>query len=643
LFAVTSASAPNRTDEAVPKRAAQLVAEQSAKTARRTDRFFVWLFVFQWLACIAAVLLLAPTDEPLLPREQRLWWVTVVGAVNALVPLFAMWCWPGSFFSRQLIAIAQMIWAAMLFRATDGQIGAHFPIIGSIAILACYRNWRLLVTAALIVLLRDVARGTLWAANSAVMLQAWERLAFVLLEVASLSLLIRVAASQQWLSAFNQAHLEASNRRLDADFRGRAEAFRKYTVRLERARDELRQQAAELQKARAAAENANLAKSNLVATVSHEIRTPMTAILGYADVLIGSLQHAELLKAARTIRRNGEFLLQLVDDILDLSRIESGKLTVERIACSPRQVIAEVVQLMKVRADAKHLPLVVRIDDDVPETIVSDPLRLRQILLNLVSNAIKFSSHGEIRLEAGRSGTEDQPTLRFVVSDQGIGLTTRQIESLFQPFTQGDDTVSRLYGGSGMGLWISRQLANLLGGEILVRSAPGMGSTFVVTVASRSAAEHSEPQARLCYYKPVEVRPPLLKDRRVLVADDSPDNQALVEFVLTRAGAQVTVVDDGEDAVQAAFEAQQAGSGFDLFVLDVQMPRIDGFTAATRLRAAQISAPIVVLTAHAHPEELEQSRLSGCNACLTKPIDASLVDVLARLCGDIPKLPAPVA
>lgn len=213
---MTSASALNRTTDAAQVRAAQLVAQQASKAGRQTDRLFAWLFVFQWLGSIAAALFIAPSGTPLLPPDQRLWWATVLGTANTLVPLLAMWRWPGSAFTRHLIAVSQMVWAAFLFRLTDGQMGTHFPVFGSIAILACYRDPRVLVTAALMVVVRDASRGNLWSADSAAMYYAWERLAFVLLEVASLVLVIRVAASQQWRSAFNQANLEESNRRLDA-------------------------------------------------------------------------------------------------------------------------------------------------------------------------------------------------------------------------------------------------------------------------------------------------------------------------------------------------------------------------------------------------------------------------------------------
>ncbi len=449
-------------------RATALVSEQSQAICRRTDRLFAWLLVIQWLvAMVGAVWLARPAGiSPL----DALGWASLSGGLLSGIPLLLIWRDPGGALTRHGIAVAQILWSSLLLEVTRGHLGSHFPVFASLAILACYRDWRVLLTAALVFVAREIGRQTLWPFDSPEVIREWERLIFLFLEVAALSLVIRLSVRESWLLAVGQARLENSNRRLDAEFRRRSTNYREYTERLERIRDELHVQAKQLQDARAAAEEANAAKSHLVATVSHEIRTPLTAILGYADVLLANLADAESSRAARTIKRNGEFLLQLVDDILDLSKIESGALTVESRRCWPRQIVSEVVQLMKVRAEAKSLPLIVDFGDRVPRTIHTDPLRLRQILLNLVGNAIKFSSRGEVRIRVAADSSEHQPaTLRFEVRDQGIGLTPRQIEKLFHPFSQGDEDTSRLYGGSGLGLWISRRLANLLGGDVAVQ------------------------------------------------------------------------------------------------------------------------------------------------------------------------------
>lgn len=632
---MTAVSALSRTTDLAHERAGELVAQQSMAIGRRTDRLFAWLFVAQWLAGIAAAVWIAPGHAQFSGlvgffAGPPLCSVTLLGTLATLIPLVAIWRWPGARPTRYIVAVCQMIWAALLFQFSAGNTGSHFPVFGSLAILACYRDWRVLVVAALLVVLHNLWHGSLWAPSGFVEQQAWERLAFVLLEVAALVLVIRITERETRRSAESQARLEDANRQLDEEFRERTANYRQYTECLERARDELHTQAEALRKARAEAEEANSAKSNLVATVSHEIRTPMTAILGYADVLISSLADPEHLKAARTIRRNSEYLLKLVDDILDLSKLESGKLAIELVPCSPRRIVRDVVQLMQVRADAKTLALEVDIDESVPRSVITDPMRLRQILLNLVSNAIKFSSHGAVRISLTNLVSSDNTVMELRIRDEGIGMTARQIDKLFYPFAQGDEATSRLYGGSGLGLWISRRLANLLGGEIHVESVPGQGSTFIVTIAAGYTLQPEDNAS--CGLSPETARTPLvvLKGRRVLVADDSPDNRELVSFILGKAGAEVHTVEDGERAVRTVISAQQSGTPFDVILMDVQMPLVDGFAATERLREAGYQGFIVALTADARPEQLQQSRLAGCDACLAKPIDGSLLGLLAK-------------
>ncbi len=628
--------------------ARQLVADHFAAICRRTDHLFALLMVLQWAAGIGAAIWLAPRADLVgLDRWTSVRLALIIGGVTSSVPLLLIWARPGASLTRHVVAVAQMIWSAILLHFTGARLETQFLIFSSLAILACYRDWRVLVTATLTVFAIDGLRG----ASVPGLLsdddpkRTLERLGCIFFEVVFLWLAIRLTVRETWLSATSQARLAESNRRLDAEYRERTRNYRQYTERLERVQHDLKCQAEELRQARAAAEAADAAKSQLVATVSHEIRTPITAILGFADVLLGILSDAESIQAAKTIKRNSDFLLKLVDDLLDMSRIEAGKLTLERLACAPRQIASEVLQLLQVRADAKGLQLTVECDDDVPNSIVSDPFRLRQILLNLMSNAIKFSSHGEIqtKISIQRSDLSD-PLVRFEVRDPGIGLTPRQIERLFHPFLQGEDSTPRLYGGSGLGLSISRRLANLLGGDIFVQSTPGRGSTFSFTVATggpSTAEPHASSQTEDRSVEPVAFDAFRLSGRRVLVADDSPDNQELLSFVLRKSGASVTTVGDGGAAIAQALEAMHTQTPFDAIVLDVQMPVLDGFTAAERLRALGYQGPIVTLTAYARAEEMRQAQLSGCNACLTKPIDDNFLSQLAELVREQRQLALP--
>ncbi len=400
----------------------------------------------------------------------------------------------------------------------------------------------------------------------------------------------------------------------------------------------------DLRRARDAAEAGNRAKTTFVANVSHEIRTPMTAILGYGDVLHDALRRLdvppEVPQAIETIRSNGQHLLSLLNDILDLSKIEAGQLTVEPMDVWPAQILEEVLSLMRVRAADRGLDLVVRYETPIPERIRSDPLRLRQILVNLIGNAIKFTEHGGVRVRVAFDDSRpDTPRLRFTVEDTGIGMTPEQLEHIFDAFVQADATMTRRFGGTGLGLYISRHLAAMLGGELTAESTPGRGSTFTFTVATgplknvrfvrpdrdglgmpqRQGHARSEPHDRP------------LDGVRILLAEDGPDNQRLIRFILKRAGAEVDVASDGLEAVERCLSALREGCPYDVILMDMQMPRLDGYSATRRLRDEGIRTPIIALTAHAMSDDRRKCLRAGCDAYATKPIDRA---ALLRLIAD---------
>jgi PAS domain S-box-containing protein len=390
------------------------------------------------------------------------------------------------------------------------------------------------------------------------------------------------------------------------------------------------------------AEAATRAKSEFLANMSHEIRTPMTAILGFADVLLGEpdLVRAppERVEAIRTIQRNGEYLLQLINDILDLSKIEAGKLEIEKMSCSPREVLGDLSSLMQVRADAKGISLNIGVEGPIPERIQSDPTRLRQILINLVSNAVKFTESGGVRTVARLAhGPDRESLLEFHVTDTGIGMTEEQVGKLFQPFTQADSSTTRKFGGTGLGLTISKRLAEALGGDITVLSEPGLGSTFTLTVATGSlegvrliddADWEATPESPKPTPEPVAtIRPGC----RILLAEDGPDNQRLIGFMLRKAGAEVTIAENGQAASERALHAWQSDAPFDVVLMDMQMPVMDGYTATRQLRAAGYDGPIIALTANAMDGAQEKCLASGCNDYASKPIQRErLFEAVAR-------------
>ena len=392
--------------------------------------------------------------------------------------------------------------------------------------------------------------------------------------------------------------------------------------------------AAELRRAKEAAEAATQAKSEFLANMSHEIRTPMTAILGFADSIAESCEHRcafganEFDHQAGTIRRNGQHLLQLINDILDLSLVESRRFEVENIPCSPGRIITEVRLLMQQRAEAKQVGLTVAYATPIPETIRTDPTRLRQILVNLVGNALKFTDTGSVELIARMlpASPAAKPMLELEVRDTGIGIAPGVLDEVFEPFTQADSSTTRRYGGTGLGLAISRRLARLLGGDLTAQSTPGAGSSFRLTIATgplEDVAMEQWPPAELAAEPEPngqQATPAVLPAARLLLAEDGPDNERLITAILTREGATVEVARNGEEALQLGQAARGRGEPYDLILMDMQMPVMDGYAATRALRDSGCCQPIVALTAHAMTGDREACLAAGCDDYLTKPI-----------------------
>lgn len=389
------------------------------------------------------------------------------------------------------------------------------------------------------------------------------------------------------------------------------------------------------------AEAANRAKSEFLANMSHELRSPMTAILGYTDILIADPETPRTPQETmhlETIRRNGEHLLEIINDILDLSKIEAGKMVVQQVPCSPLRVVSDVVGLMQVRADEKGLPVHVEVEEPIPTQILSDVVRLRQILINLLGNAIKFTDAGtiQVRLSCPNYGAEDA-MLRIDVIDSGIGMTDEQIKRLFQPFVQVDSSATRRFGGTGLGLTISHRMARLLEGEIEVESWPGEGSVFRLLLACGQKEVIPAPTPALPTTankfsgEQGKVSPTCLKNISILLAEDGLDNQRLITALLRKAGADVSLVENGKLCVEAAWEASHQGKPFDFILTDMQMPVMDGYEAVRRLRSEGYGGKIIALTANAMSGDRQRCLNAGCDDYASKPINKfDLVATLAR-------------
>lgn len=369
-----------------------------------------------------------------------------------------------------------------------------------------------------------------------------------------------------------------------------------------------------LTQAQLRAQNALTAKSVFLTNMSHEIRTPLAAMLGYTELLADAPSKSERDEYIKVINRNGKALVKLIDEVLDLSKVEAGRLEVEHIAFALDELMDEVLGIFQEPIKAKNVTLAIIFDPKTPLVVESDPTRLRQILINIIGNAVKFTPSGSIKvnvepvvLATGING------LRFTITDTGIGITAEEALTLFVPFSQADGSTTRKFGGTGLGLVLSRHIARALGGDVELKSCEkGQGCTFVVTVEAKAAK------------KPNKIAQPnsatKIDNIKILLVEDSPDNQDFIKRVLEKRGAVVDTADNGKEGVQKAISG-----AYDVVLMDMQMPVLDGYAATKNLRALGFKKPILALTAHALAEERLKTKDAGCNAHITKPIDTNLL------------------
>jgi two-component system, sensor histidine kinase and response regulator len=673
-----------------------------------TDRLFAILMALQWIFGIVIAYMVSPRAwaGSTSGIHIHVWAAIFLGGAISSFPIALAIIRPGQLTTRYCIAIGQMLTSALLIHLTGGRIETHFHVFGSLAFLAFYRDWRLLVPATIVVAADHFLRGVFWPQSvyGVLTASAWRSLehsGWVVFEDIVLVVSCLRGTRELRRIAERTAEFETSEERYRAVVEQTAEGIFVFDVQhnailecnaafarmlgtspdvvttltvgdlmtsgeaalghavddslgdrlttvAERSlrrldgtvidvecslsptiyghqpamcavvRDirERKRIEANLAKTRDAAIEASLAKSEFLANMSHEIRTPMNGVIGMTELALDTELSEQQRDYLVTVKSSADSLLAILNDILDFSKIESRKLELESIPFAVRDVVGSMLKPLAVKADQKGLELLLDCDPQVPAGIVGDPVRLQQVLTNLIGNAIKFTEHGHVLVEV-REDTrcEGSTRLHFKISDTGIGIPAEKHATVFEAFSQADGSTTRRFGGTGLGLTISSNLVHLMGGRIWLESAPGKGSDFHFTAGFATAAVGTADRAS----------EPLLAELPVLIVDDNAVNRRILHTQLTRWHTRPTVVTNGREALDTLSAAAKAGRPFMLVLLDVNMPNLDGFQVAKEIAARPelAGATIMMLSSSGHPWETSRCRELGVSAYLTKPIQAS--------------------
>jgi two-component system, sensor histidine kinase and response regulator len=561
------------------QRAEELFQQHLGGIRRRTDRVFAGLLAGQWVFGILIAVVYSPYGWEGKSRtlHPHIFAALILGALISGLPIALTLLRPGAAVTRMVVAVAQMLWSALLIHLMGGRIETHFHVFGSLAFLAFYRDPWVFAPATAVVVADHLIRQLLWPESVYGISnpESW-----------------RFLEHGFWV-AFEDIFLVLGCLRAVAETR------------------EIAEKQAALEQSKEVAERANAVKSQFLANMSHELRTPINGVIGMTELVGRTQLEAKQRQYVETIKRSGESLLAVINDILDFSKVEAGKLELQDASLDVAAVAHRVNEMLAAEAHKKGLSLTCTVDPAVPRSLRGDPGRLQQVLGNLVANAVKFTAHGEVAVRVTLAPADDKIRLRFEVQDSGIGIAPADRSKLFQSFSQVDASHSRRYGGTGLGLAIARQLVEMMGGEIGVESEVGKGSLFWFTAVVRRDAEPRPAIPQKAFTSPAAPHA-----TRLLLAEDNAVNQQVALEMLEALGYQVDLAGNGKEAVAAVGRTSYAA-----ILMDCQMPEMDGYEATAAIRAAEQGrrTPILAVTAHAMDGARERALAAGMDDYLAKP------------------------